>query len=56
MYADAEPRPGRVGYVCKVRLVGTSPTSGKTFAVDHPQRIKETNVRYAHVDNLKGLA
>ncbi len=51
---------GRVGvqkvtvYGCKVRLVATSPVTGKTLVPSHPQRISELDTRYVHEDRFKG--
>lgn len=39
-------------YACRVKLVATSPTTGKTLTPADPQRIAELDTRYVHVDTL----
>jgi hypothetical protein len=38
--------PERRRYRCRVKLVATSPASGKELSPASPQRIKELNTRY----------
>lgn len=49
-----EPKPRFRGYSCKVRLVGTSPTTGKTIVPRTPQRIEESDARYVHETRFEG--
>jgi hypothetical protein len=57
---DGEPEfgPAPKGWpnrwVCKTRLVATSPVSGKLFPVDHPQRRKGLDVRHVHESRFEG--
>jgi len=39
-------------YACKVRLVATSPVSGKTFVPESPQRLAVIDNRYVHEDRF----
>jgi len=49
---DLKPRFRQ--YVCKMRLVATSPVSGKTLVPNSPQRITETDTRYVHEARFEG--
>jgi hypothetical protein len=50
---------GRLGvqrvrrWTCRVRLVATSPATGKTLAPNTPQRLAILDTRYVHVDRLE---
>lgn len=41
-------------YACRVRLVATSPVTGKTLTPQSPQRITELDTRYVHVSRFEG--
>jgi hypothetical protein len=45
---------GRVKqYSCRVRLVATSPSTGRTLPANDPQRIKELDTRFVHRERLQ---
>lgn len=52
---DWEPRPRFRAYTCKVRLVGTSPRTGKTIVPRSAIRIKENDARYVQESLLEGV-
>lgn len=49
-------RPRKRVYGCRVRLVATSPISGKTLTPGSPQRIKEVDTRYVRTELLEAQA
>jgi hypothetical protein len=40
-------------YVCRVRLIARSPTTGKVLPTENPQRIKELQTAYVHRARLQ---
>lgn len=40
-------------WACRVRLIATSPVTGKTLVPDSPQRLAILDTRYVHADRLE---